>query len=204
MKKTYDLVFDSLLEKYSQKELEDVFEKLKIKNVYVLKEITSKEDLKEEFIIYKSSKINFKKAYFLKTPSLLQFYKEKEPLFVESKSLENNFYISNNKKIKFLADPLSEKLCFDEQNANSCFENKIKVVFNINLLRGVSFRNNYLKQFNMIINFLKIHKVDMVFATFSRDLDDLISNDVLKGLLLNFNLDENILDRFLSQDVLHS
>jgi hypothetical protein len=204
MKKSFDIVFDNVLENNSQKELEEVFKKLDIKTVYVLKEINSKEDLKEDFLIFKSNKINFKKAYFLKNPSLYQYYKEKELVFVESGSLKNNFYISNNKKIKFLTNPLSEKLSFDEQNANSCYENKIKVVFNMNLLRDTSFKNNYLKQFNIIVNFLKIHKVDMVFATFSKNLDDLISNNVLKSLLLNFNLDENILNRFLSEDILYN
>lgn len=200
MKKSFDFVLDDLIENSSLKDLEKLFSSLKIKNVFVLREINKKEDLSFDFQVPKSSKINFYKAYLLKDPQLFHLYNKKEIVLVNSGSLKNNSVISNHKKIFFLKDPFSKKLCFDEQNARSCYQNKKKVVFNVNLLRDADV--NYLKQFNFIIFLLKLHRVDMVFSSFAKTKEELVDYKILSSFLKNFNLEESIINRFLSKDIL--
>ena len=200
MKKSFDFVLDDLIENSSLKDLEKLFLSLKIKNVFVLREINKKEDLSFDFQVPKSSKINFYKGYLLKDPQLFHLYNKEEIVLVNSGSLKNNSFISNHKKIFFLKDPFSKKLCFDEQNARSCYQNKKKVVFNINLLRDADI--NYLKQFNFIIFLLKLHRVDMVFSSFAKTKEELIDYKILFSFLKNFNLEESIINRFLSKDIL--
>lgn len=198
---TYDVVLEDLIENTSLEELEYIFKNLNVKNVFIAREIKNKEDFKNPFLLPKSKIISFKKVYLLKEPSLLHNYKEQEIVFVESLSLKNNSLISNNKKIGFLKDPISEKLSFDEQNARSCFENKIKVVFNINRFRNQE-KNSSIKQATTIINLLKIHSVDMVFASFAKNKEDLVSIDlVLFNFLKNLNLEESTIKRFLSVNI---
>jgi len=188
---------DDLIENNSIEDLENIFSNLKIKTLYVFREIKKKEDFNQDFILPKS-KLSLKKAYLLKDPSLFHFYKGKEMIVVESGSLKNNTLISTNKKISFLKNPFSEKLSFDEQNARSCFQNKINVVFEINLLRGIK-KNAYLKQFIFILNLLKIHSVDMVFVSFAKNIDDLVDPLVLFSFLKNFNLQEDTIYRMMSK-----
>ncbi len=201
--KYFDFVMDDLIENTSIKELEHIFINLNIKTVYVLRELKKKEDYSIKFILPKTSsnKIILKKAYLLKDPSLFHLYKEKEILFVESKSLKNNTFISTHKKIKFLKDPLSEKLSFDEQNARSCFQNKIKVVFDINLFRSNN-NKSFLKQAIFIIPLLKKHKVDMIFSSFAKTKEDLVDFNIFSSFLKNFYLEEEIINRFLSKEIL--
>ncbi len=201
-KNSFDIVMDDLIENNSLADLESIFSKLNIKTVYVLREVSKKEDFKAPFEIHKSHQVTFKKAYLLKDLSLLHFYKGDDLLLVESGSLKNNTLISTNKNVDFLKDPLSDKLSFDEQNARSCSQNKIKVVFDINKLRGKD-KNQAIKQSSFIINLLKIHSVDMFFVTFAKTKEDLVSiKPILSNLLKNFNLEEATINRFLSKDIL--
>jgi hypothetical protein len=202
--KYFDFVTDDLIENNSIEVLEYIFLKLNINLVYVLKEIKKKEDFNDGFLLPKtSSKIVFKKAYLLKDPALFHLYKEKEIVLVESKSLKNNTYISTNKKMNFLKDPISDKLCFDEQNARSCKQNNTKVFFDINLFRSKTLKHQYLKQAIFIIMLLKRHNVDMVFSSFAKTIDDLVDVKlILFNFLKNFNLEESTINRFLSKDIL--
>ncbi len=201
--KYFDFVSEDLIKNHSFDFLEDVFLKLNISFVYVLKEIKKKEDLIDEITLpQNTSKLTFRKAYLLKDPGLFHFCKDKEMVLVESKSLKNNTYISTNKKIHFLKDPLSDKLCFDEQNARSCKQSNTKVVFDINLFRSKN-HYQYLKQAVFIIMLLKRHNVDMFFCSFAKKEEDLIDvKSVLVNFLKNFNLDESTINRFLSADIL--
>ncbi|MDD4049912.1 MAG: hypothetical protein PHX47_02780 [Candidatus ainarchaeum sp.] len=199
MKNTFDFVMDDLIEKYSIEDLEETFTKLNIKNIYVFREISKKEDLEKDFILPKSKILKLKKAYLLKEPSLAHFYKKKELFLVISQSLKNNTVISTSKNIPFLYNPLSDKLIFDEQNARSCFQHKVKVIFNYNLLRDKPLQNKYLKQNLFIVNLLKIHLVDFIFASFAKTKEDLVSRDVLFSLLKNFDLEESFILKILSK-----
>lgn len=191
---------DDLIENNSIKDLEKIFLYLKLKTIYVLREIKKKEDFNLEFILPKTTtNVILKKGYLIKDPSIFHLYKNKEIVLVESKSLQNNTYISTHKKIKFLKDPISDKLSFDEQNARSCSQNKLTVFFNVNLFKSSV---NSLKQANFIISLLKLHKVDMFFATFAKTKEELIDSKVLFSFLKNFDLEETTINRFLSKEVL--
>jgi len=204
MKDSYDFVMSDLIENNSIEELEFIFTKLKLKNIFVFKEIKKKEDLDKEFNLPVSKQINLKKAYLLNDPSLVHFYKKKELCIVKSESLKNNTLISTSKNNSFLYNPLSEKLCFDEQNARSCFKNNIKVVFNCDLLRNPILQNKHLKQTLFIITLLKIHQVDFIFASFAKEKESLVSNVVLFNLLKSFNLEESFILKILSKGVVEN
>lgn len=202
MKDSYDFVMEDLIENTTIKEIEDIFTKLKIKNIFVFREIKKKEDLDKEFNLPVLKQINLKKAYLLKDPSLVHFYKKKELCLVKSESLKNNTIISTSKNISFLYNPLCEKLCFDEQNARSCYKNNVKVVFNFDILRNNILQNKYLKQTLFIINLLMIHKVDFIFVSFAKEKESLASHVVLFNLLKSFNLEESFILKILSKGVI--
>jgi hypothetical protein len=204
MKKSFDFVMDDLIENYPIDVITDIFNSFKINVVYVLREIKSKKDFNDEFIVPSSPSKNviYKRAFLLKDPTIYHLYKGNDLILVESKSLKNNTYISTNKKINFLKDPISDKLSFDEQNARSCLHNKIKVVFNFNLLRCNHFRNQSIKQTLFITNILKEHKVDMIFASFAKTTTDLVPRDILFCMLKNYIFEESLINRVLDKDIL--
>lgn len=195
------MVLEDLFKNHSFEELEAIFISLNIKVVYVLKPVSKKEDFSKDFISFPSSKISFKNGFLLKDVSLFHFYRGNLFVFCEAGSLKNNFLISNHKHMKFLKDPLSSKLSFDAQNASLCSRNKVKVVFDVNKFRDKHKISN-LKQASFIISVLKKNYVDMIFASFACNTEDLVSPGlVLFNFLKTFSLEDSIVQRFLDEKI---
>ncbi|MDD3177954.1 MAG: hypothetical protein PHR26_00370 [Candidatus ainarchaeum sp.] len=195
--KFFDIVYKDLIDSSNPKELENIFLKLGFNKIFVIVPIVSKKDiiLNPDFSSFK--KISLEYIYLIEDISILKDLDKKIILFNPNFSKSNKltkFLI--NKNIKYLYNPLSDSLIFDEQCSNLCKINNIKVVFNYNSFRSKNFQKN-IKQAQFIILLLKQKLINMYFCSFAKDLNSLCSKQVLFNFLKEFNLDQDILNNIL-------
>ncbi len=202
MKKHFDIVSEDLFVNNKVSELNKLFTELDINTVFIVRTIKCREDLIKNFNLPKlKSKVVYKKAYLFKEISLINNFKENELVLLEGGDAKRNTEVVNNKKTRILFNPIYDKLSFDEQNARVSKQNNIKITFNINQFRDRS-KLKVIKQTIFIINILKQHKVDMLFCSMAKEVNQLIDPLVLESFLLGFDLHDTTIKRFLNKDIL--
>ena len=203
MQKYFDFVSEKLFEQNSLEDLESIFKSINLKTIYITRLINNKKDFQKSFEIPKSKdkSIIFKKAYLFSTVELYKNLKSKtkEVSLILGQTTKSNSSAVNLKNI-ILFDVISDKLAFDEANARLASKNNVKILFNFNLWRNKN-QSKAIKQSLFIIPLLKNHLVDMLFCSMAEKTDDLLDFIILKGFLQNFDLNENLINRFLTEDI---
>lgn len=203
MQKYFDFVSEKLFEQNSLEDLESIFKSINLKTIYITRLINNKKDFQKSFEIPKSKdkSIIFKKAYLFSTVELYKNLKSKtkEVSLILGQTIKSNSSAVNLKNI-ILFDVISDKLAFDEANARLASKNNVKILFNFNLWRNKN-QSKAIKQSLFIIPLLKNHLVDMLFCSMAEKTDDLLDFIILKGFLQNFDLNENLINRFLTEDI---
>ena len=203
MQKYFDFVSEKLFEQNSLEDLESIFKSINLKTIYITRLINNKKDFQKSFEIPKSKdkSIIFKKAYLFSTVELYKNLKSKtkEVSLILGQTIKSNSAAVNVKNI-ILFDVISDKLAFDEANTRLASKNKVKILFNFNLWRNKN-QSKAIKQSLFIIPLLKNHLVDMLFCSMAEKTDDLLDFIILKGFLQNFDLNENLINRFLTEDI---
>jgi len=203
MQKYFDFVSEKLFEQNSLEDLESIFKSINLKTIYITRLINNKKDFQKSFEIPKSKNksIIFKKAYLFSNVELYKNLKSKtkEVSLILGQTIKSNSAAVNVKNI-ILFDVISDKLAFDEANTRLASKNKVKILFNFNLWRNKN-QSKAIKQSLFIIPLLKNHLVDMLFCSMAEKTDDLLDFIILKGFLQNFDLNENLINRFLTEDI---
>ena len=203
MQKYFDFVSEKLFEQNSLEDLESIFKSINLKTIYITRLINNKKDFQKSFEIPKSKNksIIFKKAYLFSNVELYKNLKSKtkEVSLILGQTIKSNSAAVNVKNI-ILFDVISDKLAFDEANTRLASKNKVKILFNFNLWRNKN-QSKAIKQSLFIIPLLKNHLVDMLFCSMAEKTDDLLDFRILKGFLQNFDLNENLINRFLTEDI---
>lgn len=193
--KYFDIVYYDLFEKNKSKDLEEIFTKLSLKKIYVLKNISSKNDLKE---VKLPEFKNIKLELIYKTDNLNLLREIKSNVIFSPKDFSSKLTkCLINKNINYLYSPLSSTLCFDEQCANLCKQNNIKILFNYNYLRN-KFANKNIKQIKFIIPLIKNKLIDFYFFSFAKEICDLSSKEIIFNFLKEFDMDENFLNKIFN------
>jgi len=199
--KSFDIVFEDLFKNKDFENIEKIFLDLGYIDVFVIKVIENTKELNSIFTLPISKKLNFHKLYMFKNLKDLSKYNCLEKSIAYGGSVKQNNLVVNNNKLNIILNPISKTLSFDEQTANLCKLNNKVVAFDHNLLRDRYFVNN-LKQIQFIINLLLLKKVDFIFCSFAKDINDLVDIKILKALLLNLNLEESLINRLVSKSII--
>jgi len=197
----FDIIYEELLENNSFKKIEDTFLSLGYKHVFVVREINTQESLTSQFLLPKSKKLKFHKLFLFSDLKLLNKYKSLEKIIYVGGNLKENTLAINNLKVNILLNPISEKLSFDEQSANMIKQQNKIVAFKTSLYTDRFVLRN-LKQTQFIIDLLKIKQADFIFSSFARNYEELVDINILKSFLINFNLEEQFIDRLLDRKIL--
>ncbi|HRT02393.1 MAG TPA: hypothetical protein P5513_00385 [Candidatus Diapherotrites archaeon] len=196
----FDFIDETIIEQTNDNsQLNDMLNQLNIKNVYIIKKIKNKKDLEKQIDIPKLKNINCKPIYLFE--DLEQINKIKNNIIMAQGNTPNDILkLVNNKNIDFIYNPIGKQLIFDEGCAKLAKINGKKIVFSINEL----LENPYvaIKQWNFIIKLLKKNKVDMIFISDAKNTNELIDMKIVSYFLLNFKLDENIINRFLNKTII--
>jgi RNase P/RNase MRP subunit p30 len=198
MKKYFDIVSEKLIDNYNFNKLEDLFIEMGYSTVYITRKINNKNDLQLDFHLPKTKKIKLEKAYMFKDVDLFNKYSGDDLVLCKGGDAKQNKLLVSNKKTQFLFDPISSSLSFDEQNSRVCNQKNISIIFDINKVRG-NYTLSALKQMMFLTRLLKIHMINMHFVSYAKKPEDLIHIKILESLLLNFDLSEDTIGRFLCQ-----
>jgi hypothetical protein len=202
MQKYFDFVSEKLFDKSDLNVLMKMFLSLKLKTIYVTRIIKNKSDFQNDFNLPIMKSIIFKKAYLFETTELYKKYNLKKDVLclIQGKSVKQNASVVNLKN-QILFDMFSEKLSFDEENAKQAGINKVKILFNVNDWRN-KFQSRIIKQSLFIIPLLKNNLVDMIFCSMAQNIDELVDFSILRCFLKNFDLNEELITRFLNESIL--
>ena len=196
MNKYTDVICEEFLENTDISKLDSIFLNLGITTIYVVRYI-SKNYLSKDFIVPASKKINYKKIYLVNDINDFNKFKKDETdiVMMYGNNLSNISRILQNERVDILLNPISDRLSFDEGSANVAKFNKKIIAFDVNLWRKKTYSS--LKQAMFIIPLLKKKKVEMMFISLAKKPSDLVDPRILKALLLEFKLDDDIIERFL-------
>ena len=197
----FDIVYEELLENNDFKKIEDTFIDLGYKHIFVVREVDSLESLITSFSLPESRRLKFHKLFLFSDLKLLNKYRSLEKVISVGGNLKENTLAINNSKVNILLNPVSEKLSFDEQNANIIKKQNKIVAFKTSLYTGKSAIRN-LKQTQFIIGLLKIKQADFIFSSFARNCEELVDVNILKSFLINFNLEQQFIDSLLDIKIL--
>lgn len=198
--KYFDIVDETLFEQTKDNsQLNDILNQLNIKNIYIIQKIKNKQDIGKQIEIPKLKNINCEIIYLFE--DLEQIGKIKNHIkMAHGKTPDELLKIVNNKNIDFIYNPIGKQLIFDEGCAKLAKINGKKIVFNINELLDNPYTS--IKQWNFIIKLLKKNKIDMIFVSGAKNINELIDMKIVSYFLLNFKLEENIINRFLNKTIL--
>lgn len=193
MKEKYFDVISS--EFFSYPNAEKFLKNLNIQKIYVIKEITKKEDM--DFVFPKAK--NTKPTFLFRDLNLYSNLKSKIPkntlILGQGGSLSANTNIISNKSDIHLLNPISSETSIDEGLARIAKQNKKIVFFDIGQLR--SNQNKAIKQTIFILELLKKRNVEFRFVSLAKVPEDLLDPVVLKNFLRNFALDAPLIKRIL-------
>ena len=204
MQKYFDFVSEKLFEQNTLEDLEKIFISINLKTIYITRLIKDKKDFKKPFEIPKSKNkfLTFRKAYLFSNTELYKNLKSKakETSLILGQTIKNNFSVVSVKNT-IIFDIISDRLAFDEANVKLASKNKVKILFNFNNWKN---RNQLkaIKQSLFIIPLLKNNLVDMLFCSMAEKTDELLDFRILKNFIKNFGLEENLVNRFLDENIL--
>lgn len=199
--KYYDIVDVELFNNYDLNELKNIFNKLNINKIFITKLIKTKEDInnfKKLNLSTKSSNLVFEKIFLLEDLRFISFLK-KENIFVCPKDINELNRSLKNKNIIGVYNPIFDKLCFDEGACNLCKINNIKIIVNLNSFKYNTYKT--IKQYTFIFNILQMHKIDIMFGSFAKEIKELIDPKISRSFLKNFNFEEDILNKFYDEKI---
>ena len=193
MKEKYFDVVSS--EFFSYPNAEEFLKNLNIQKIYVIKEITKKEDM--DFVFPKAK--NTKPTFLFRDLNLYSNLKSKIPkntlILGQGGSLSSNTNIISNKSDIHLLNPISSETSIDEGLARIAKQNKKIVFFDIGQLRNN--QNKAIKQTLFILELLKKRNIEFRFVSLAKVPEDLLDPVVLKNFLRNFALDAPLIKRIL-------
>lgn len=200
MNKFIDVVSEKLFENNSLLEIEDVFKSFSIDTVYVVREVTKKEDF-NKFNLPSSKEITYKKIFLLKNINDA-VSKTKEIVIGHGGDVSNISKVLLSKQIKHLFNPFSEKLVFDEGSANIAKQNSKKIIININDYRNnLALRSKIIKQTPFVLEMCMKKKVDFVYCSYAKRIEDVVDPVIIINFLKTFNVPETLSKRILTEEI---
>ncbi len=198
MKKYVDAVCEELFKNKEQAKIEEIFKNLDINVVYVVREINKIDDYKKEFILPASKDITYLKAYLLKDINLN--LKTKDVVFGYGGDVTSISKVISSKSIKYLYNPFSTKLAFDEGNANVAKQLSKKIMININNYRqDAHTKARIVKQSFYVYNMCVKKKVDFFVCSYAKKVDEIVDPEIKISFLKMFDVPETLSKRLLKE-----
>ncbi len=197
MKEEYiDVVSEELFKNNNFLEIEDAFLSCSITIVYVVREVNNKEDVKD-FELPKSEKINYKKAYLLKD---LNVNVAQDVVFGYGGDVNNISKVLESKKIKYLFNPFSENLAFDEASANLAKQNNKRIIINLDDYRKQKSKAiKTIKQSFFVYEVCMDKRVDFLFCSYARKIEEVVDPLITINFLKEFKVPETLSKRVLKE-----
>jgi hypothetical protein len=196
-----DVVSEKLFENNTLEDIENILTRLNIQKIYVLREINNKEDFKNKFNIPKLNNITCEKIFLVKDLNINISTISEKTIF-ECKTIDDINKALKSKKTKYLSNIFSEKLIFDEGSANLAKQNTKKIIINLNDYREKTNKTSkIIKQSEFIFSICLKKKIDIVFCSFSKNIEELIDPIITINFLKIFDVPETLSQKLLKENL---